>query len=77
MFKEMTGAQTMFMEQDVPALKNMKPGGKEHPIDRVLHDGDTVSARRHDAHGALEPGPHAGTTTWTFRWPTAAGRTTW
>src|SRR5260370_10236500 len=33
MFKEMTGAQTMFMEQDGPALKNMKPGGKEHPID--------------------------------------------
>src|SRR4029453_15019080 len=32
MFKEMTGAQTMFMEQDVPALKNLKPGGKEHPI---------------------------------------------
>src|SRR5262249_52488113 len=42
-FKQMTGATTMFMEQDVPALRNMKPGGKEHPIDRVLKDGDTVS----------------------------------
>ena len=21
----------------------MKPGGKAHPIDRVLHDGDTVT----------------------------------
>src|SRR5215510_708078 len=39
MFKQMTGAQTMFMAEDVPALQNMKPGGKEHPIDRTLHDG--------------------------------------
>jgi len=31
------------MEQDVPALRNMRPGGKEHPIDRVLHDGDHVT----------------------------------
>src|ERR1700704_4429592 len=43
LFKQMTGATTMFMEQDVPALRNMKPGGKEHLIDRVLKDGDTVS----------------------------------
>jgi metallo-beta-lactamase class B len=28
MFKQMTGAQTMFMAEDVPALQNMKPGGK-------------------------------------------------
>ena len=32
----------MAMEQDVPALRTMRPGGKEHPIDRVLHDGDDV-----------------------------------
>ena len=40
--KELTKAQVMAMEQDVPALRNMRPGGKEHPIDRVLHDGDEV-----------------------------------
>src|SRR5262249_41140369 len=36
--KELTGAQVMAMEQDIPALQNM-PRGKTHPVDRVLHDG--------------------------------------
>src|SRR5689334_8222677 len=35
MVKELTGAQVMAMEQDVPALRNMTQGGKPHPIDRV------------------------------------------
>src|SRR5881628_2847158 len=42
MVKELTGAQVMVMSEDVPALQAMKPGGKEHPIDRVLHDGEEV-----------------------------------
>ena len=58
--KELTGAQVMAMEQDVPALRNMTPGGKPHPIDRVLHDGDDGDARRHDAHRASHAGPHEG-----------------
>src|SRR5205823_14710256 len=41
--KQMTGAQVMAMAEDVPALKEMKPGGKEHPIDKILHDGEQVS----------------------------------
>src|SRR5215510_3620655 len=40
--KQLTGAQVMAMAEDVPALEAMKPGGKPHPIDRVLHDGDKV-----------------------------------
>src|SRR5690242_18277414 len=40
--KQMTGAQTMFMAEDVPALRAMKPGGKDHPIDRSLHDGENL-----------------------------------
>src|SRR5579872_1250245 len=40
--KELTGARVMAMEQDVPALKRMMPGGKEHPVDQVLHDGAEV-----------------------------------
>ena len=40
--KQLTGAQVMAMAEDVPALQNMKPGGKPHPIDKVLHDGDEV-----------------------------------
>jgi hypothetical protein len=34
--KELSGARVMAMEQDVPALQKMTPGGKPHPIDRVL-----------------------------------------
>ena len=46
--KQLTGAQVMAMEQDVPALRTMRPGGKEHPIDRVLKDGDEVTLRLQD-----------------------------
>src|SRR5436190_4190557 len=42
MVKELTAARVMAMEQDVPALKKIMPGGKAHPVDRVLHDGDEV-----------------------------------
>src|SRR5580765_6503984 len=66
MFKQMTGAQTMFMAEDVPALQNMKPGGKEHPIDRVLHDSDKVEFGGMTLTAHLTPGHTLGTTTWTF-----------
>lgn len=41
--KELTGARVMAMAEDVPAIEKMRPGNKPHPIDRVLHDGDTVT----------------------------------
>ena len=56
--KQMTGAQVVAMAEDVPALQAMKPGGKEHPIDRVLHDGDNVTPGRHDARRASHARPH-------------------
>src|SRR5271163_3349232 len=40
--KELTGAQVVAMAEDVPALKAMKAGNKEHPVDRILHDGESV-----------------------------------
>src|SRR4051812_13993275 len=43
MVKQLTGAQVIAMAEDVPALKAMKPGGKEHPVDKIIHDGDTVA----------------------------------
>jgi metallo-beta-lactamase class B len=63
--KQLTGAQVMAMAEDVPALQAMKPGGKEHPIDRILHDGDvvTLGGARLVAH--LTPGHTPGCTTWT------------
>ena len=65
--KELTGAQVMAMEQDVPALERMRPGGKPHPIDRVLHDGDEVSLGATTLVAHLTAGHTAGNTTWTMR----------
>jgi metallo-beta-lactamase class B len=67
LFKELTGAKVMAMEQDVPTLKNMKQGGKEHPIDRVLHDGDTVELGGVVLTAHLTPGHTKGCTTWTLK----------
>jgi metallo-beta-lactamase class B len=63
--KEMTGAQVMAMAEDVPALQAMKPGGKEHPIDRILHDGDQVTLGGVTLVAHLTPGHTRGCTTWT------------
>lgn len=43
LIRELTGAQVMAMAEDVPLLRTMRPGGKAHPIDRVLTDGDTIT----------------------------------
>ena len=63
--KQMTGAQVMAMAEDVPALQAMKPGGKEHPIDKVLHDGDAVVLGGTTLVAHLTPGHTRGCTTWT------------
>ena len=65
--KELTGAKVMAMEQDVPALEAMKPGGKPHPIDRVLHDGDEVTLGGSTLVAHLTPGHTRGCTTWTMK----------
>src|SRR5678816_4073259 len=62
-FKQMTGAQTMFMAEDVPALQNMKAGGKDHPIDKIIHDGDKVELGGMTLTAHLTPGHTLGTTT--------------
>jgi metallo-beta-lactamase class B len=72
--KELTGAQVMAMAEDVPALQAMKPGGKPHPIDRVLHDGDQVKLGETVLIAHLTPGHTKGCTTWTMP-ARAAGKT--
>jgi metallo-beta-lactamase class B len=72
--KEFTGAQVMAMEQDVAALREMKPGGKTHPIDRVLKDGDKVTLGGSTLTAHLTAGHTAGCTSWTMQ-ATEAGRT--
>jgi metallo-beta-lactamase class B len=65
--KQLTGAQVMAMAEDVPALEAMKPGGKAHPIDRVIHDGDTVSLGGTTLTAHLTAGHSRGCTTWTLQ----------
>jgi metallo-beta-lactamase class B len=67
MVKELTGAQVMAMAEDVPALEAMKPGGKPHPIDRTLHDGDEVKLGGTTLVAHLTPGHTHGCTTWTLK----------
>jgi metallo-beta-lactamase class B len=67
LLKQQTGAQVMAMAEDVPALQAMRPGGKEHPIDRTLHDGDQVKLGDMTLTALLTPGHTLGCTTWTFK----------
>ena len=63
--KQMTGAQVTAMAEDVPLLQAVKPGGKEHPVDRVLHDGDRVTLGGTTLVAHLTAGHTPGCTTWT------------
>ena len=72
--KRLTGAEVMAMAEDVPALQGMKPGGKEHPIDKVLHDGESVTLGGTTLVAHLTAGHTRGCTTWTMRVP-EGGRT--
>jgi metallo-beta-lactamase class B len=45
----------------------MRPGGKPHPIDRVIHDGDTVTLGGTTLVAHLTPGHSRGCTTWTLK----------
>ena len=66
LLKELTGAQVVSMAEDVPALKAIKPGGKEHPVDRIIHDGDTVMLGDATLTAHLTAGHTDGATTWTM-----------
>jgi metallo-beta-lactamase class B len=76
--KKLTGAKYMVMDADVPVVET---GGKEdffyahtpgmlYPaakVDRVLHDGDTVSLGDSVLTAHLTPGHTRGCTTWTMK----------
>lgn len=67
MVKELTSARVMAMEQDVPWLKKLTPGGMPHPIDRVLHDGDEVKLGGATLTPHLTAGHTPGCTTWSTK----------
>jgi metallo-beta-lactamase class B len=76
--KQLTGAKYMVMDADVPVVES---GGKEdffyantpgmlYPstkVDRVLHDGDTVTLGDGTLTAHLTPGHTKGCTTWTMK----------
>ncbi len=66
MVKELTGAKVIIMAEDVPALKAIKPGGKEHPIDQIVHDGESVTLGGTTLVAHLTAGHTRGCTTWTM-----------
>jgi len=74
MVKELTGAKVMAMDLDVPALRLMKPGGKDHPIDRILKDHDEVKLGNVTMTAILTPGHTKGCTSWYFK-TTEGGKT--
>ena len=65
--KQLTNARVMAMEQDVLALQAMQPGGKPHPIDKILHDGEQVTLGGTTLVAHLTPGHTKGCTTWTMK----------
>jgi metallo-beta-lactamase class B len=65
--KELTGAQVLAMREDVPALEAIKPGGKTHPIDRTLRDGEAVTLGGTTLVAHLTAGHTRGCTTWTTK----------
>jgi metallo-beta-lactamase class B len=64
--KQRTGAQVVMMAEDVPALQAIEPGGKEHPIDRIVHDGESVTLGGTTLVAHLTAGHTRGCTTWTM-----------
>jgi metallo-beta-lactamase class B len=67
MVKELSGARVMAMEQDVPWLRKMTPGGKPHPIDHILKDGEEVKLGGATLTAHLTAGHTPGCTTWTTK----------
>ena len=67
MVKEMTGATVMIMDRDVPATQAIRPEGKPHPIDRILHHLDRVTLGGVALTAHLTPGHTEGNTTWTLK----------
>jgi metallo-beta-lactamase class B len=65
--KELTAAQVMVMDQDIPAISRLTPHGKPHPIDRVIHDGEEVKLGGTTLVAHLTPGHTKGCTTWTLK----------
>jgi len=64
MVKELTGAQVVVGRVDEAKTKEFRPGGKEHPIDRLVDDGETVSLGGTTLTAHIMPGHTRGCLAW-------------
>jgi metallo-beta-lactamase class B len=64
--KELTGAQVVVGRLDEPATRAFRPGGKEHPIDRLVDDGDTVTLGGTTLTAHVMPGHTRGCLAWSL-----------
>jgi metallo-beta-lactamase class B len=64
--KEWSGAEVVVLQEQVRGLAAMRPGGKEHPMDRVLNDGDTLVLGGEVLTAHLTAGHSDGCTSWAF-----------
>jgi len=64
MVKEMTGAQVIVGRLDEADTRNFKPGGKEHPIDRLVDDGEAVTFGGTTLTAHVMPGHTRGCLAW-------------
>jgi metallo-beta-lactamase class B len=63
--KELTGAQVVVGRVDAPKTKDFHPEGKEHPIDRLIDDGETVTLGGTTLTAHIMPGHTKGCLAWT------------
>jgi metallo-beta-lactamase class B len=66
MVKSLTGAQVVVGRLEEAATRNFKPGGKEHPIDRLVDEGDKVTLGGITLTAHVMPGHTRGCLAWTL-----------
>ncbi|MBZ5673556.1 MAG: subclass B3 metallo-beta-lactamase [Acidobacteriia bacterium] len=64
MVKELTGAQVVVGRVDEAKTREFRPGGKEHPIDRLVDDGETVTFGGTTLTAHIMPGHTRGCLAW-------------
>jgi len=62
--KELTGAQVVVGRVDADKTKDFHPEGKEHPIDRLIDDGETVTLGGTTLTAHIMPGHTRGCLAW-------------
>lgn len=62
--RELSGGKVVAVLEQVPGLVAMQPGGKLHPLDEVIFDGDRITLGDETLTAHLTPGHSDGCTSW-------------